>query len=356
MFITVLLDCIRKINSERSISSIYHLLTGKRSAQTLQDAHLYQLENYFGIYKTITRDELASVIKQLERQKCIESNQNAETAQISVVGKGLLDDASIFLELTGFNGMKYENISSHLEQRLLLLIQTITNIEARNNRFVAIVEDVGTQQFVKEIYNTMKNRRREWLRGLFKEIHSFLRTIPQNQASIFVDRLTGYDQFGLSKEQLAQKYQVSKHDIAVTLQLIIHKLLTFLLNETKNSLYLSTLIKDYVEQTFITNSAAETLNLFQRGYNLEQIMSIRKLKESTIHDHLVEIAYADADFNIEPFVTKDSFVEIARVIDELDSRKLKVIKQHLNENYSYFQIRLVMAAMQSHHKRGSELS
>jgi uncharacterized protein YpbB len=52
----ILLYCLKQLNGERTIYSIYHLLNGKKSSQTLQDAHLFSLKRYFGILESLTRE------------------------------------------------------------------------------------------------------------------------------------------------------------------------------------------------------------------------------------------------------------------------------------------------------------
>ena len=44
---TIILFCLQKINGERTIYSIYHLLKGKKSSQTIQDTHLFHLQSLF---------------------------------------------------------------------------------------------------------------------------------------------------------------------------------------------------------------------------------------------------------------------------------------------------------------------
>lgn len=38
-----LLHCLKQLNGERTVSSIYYLLKGKRSSQTLQDGNMFRI-------------------------------------------------------------------------------------------------------------------------------------------------------------------------------------------------------------------------------------------------------------------------------------------------------------------------
>nr|WP_255639611.1 helix-turn-helix domain-containing protein [Aquibacillus saliphilus] len=175
----------------------------------------------------------------------------------------------------------------------------------------------------------------------------FLNGLDELDATIFVDRLTGSKNIGLSKEQIAKKYNLTHHDVEIKIELISHKLITFIRTNKQEAPLLSIFIEDLIEQLFITDSAAKTYQLLRRGYDNEQISSIRHLKMNTIHDHIVEIAYVDYNFDITEIVAKEEVVEILRSIRKLKTRKLKVLKENLNNKYSFFQIRLVLAVDQT---------
>ena len=52
----MILYCLQKINGERTIYSIYHLLHGKKSSQTIQDATFISSSSFFSIHiPTISR-------------------------------------------------------------------------------------------------------------------------------------------------------------------------------------------------------------------------------------------------------------------------------------------------------------
>ena len=62
---TMILFCLQKINGERTIYSIYHLLKGKKSSQTIQDTHLFHLQPLFQTYTNLSRNELEKISCQI---------------------------------------------------------------------------------------------------------------------------------------------------------------------------------------------------------------------------------------------------------------------------------------------------
>lgn len=70
------------------------------------------------------------------------------------------------------------------------------------------------------------------------------------------------------------------------------------------------------------------------------------MKVATIEDHFVEIALREKDFSIEMFMEKEKIDKVIKVIEALQTRKLRVLKQAIGEDISYFEVRLVLARME----------
>lgn len=343
MFHYLLLFCIDKINGQRTTAAIFHLLKGKRSAQTIQDANLYRLTNYFGIYRDLNRATFAKEVENLHQKKLISISDN-HVGQITCIGIQILQEEKEQYSLSMYKGTKYVSFLELFRQRLQLWIQTYTNIAADQHKFLAVTDDEKAQKWVKGHYRLHKSEADNWLAGVYKELSGFLETVPTFYAQLFVDRLTGYQKVGLTIGQLANKNNVSDHDVRLSLEAIYHQLLQYI--EQTKPLYLSDFVPiDHVKiNTFITESATKTFKLMEEGYSIKEITRLRRLKESTIHDHIVEIAYADPQFTIANFVGADDVEKISHAIRNVPNNKLSLIKQELQGNYSYFQIRLVLAS------------
>ena len=55
IFDAIVLDILSSMKGERSPSAVYHLLKGKRSSQTIQDAGLFAVSKYFGFCSALSR-------------------------------------------------------------------------------------------------------------------------------------------------------------------------------------------------------------------------------------------------------------------------------------------------------------
>nr|WP_239583345.1 helix-turn-helix domain-containing protein [Metabacillus iocasae] len=106
---------------------------------------------------------------------------------------------------------------------------------------------------------------------------------------------------------------------------------------------LSALLKDLNVNVPITASTLRTYKLLKRNYSIEEIASIRRLKVSTIEDHIAELALCVPTFLIDKYVSVEYQHKIKQAVQLLQTNKLKEIKAHVGEDISYFQIRVVLA-------------
>jgi uncharacterized protein YpbB len=353
VFDLLVLDCVRKINQERTISNIYYLLKGKRSSQTLQDAHLFNLACYFGIYKKVDKRTFHSCINSLIAQGFLKENKESI---LEVTKKGATWIERDISLLDSLNGMEYANISDAFYGRLLLFIQTATNVLSSNHTFIPITDKAEVLNWVKDTYKREKHQLSDWLNHLYEELSEYLNQLSDQEASIFVDRITGYVKIGLSKEQLAMKYQMPLSNLEIKLTLLVHKLIQYITMQLASNSALKLFMNDLTKPFFLTDSAQKTYALLQKGFTIEKIKTVRGLKENTICDHIVEIALVDPDFPTDPYISHQDMKTIIKATETLKTHRLKEIKQALNNYYSYFQIRLTLAVTKTRLGKEGDMS
>ncbi|KAA0550301.1 recombinase RecQ [Bacillus sp. BGMRC 2118] len=337
-FPLVILYCINKLKGERSISSIYHLLKGKRSAQTIQDAKLYQLFQLFGVFPLLNRNELDVQISILMKKHAIE--HNAENSFIITErGKELLTAFSLPSSL---NGWKYSQETSNFWGRLSLLVQVLSNLMNHEVRYIPISKDINQLQWVKAFINSVSLTRNELAQNLYNELEDMLEQVDELRASIFVSKLTGHKRIGSTNDQVSEHFSLSVAEIMILFTSTIHHLLA--LTEVEKNKYplLSRINGNKTNTLSITRSTEKTREILNQGYSIEEIAIIRQLKKNTIEDHIVEIALADEYFDITPYITKNTYAQIEECIMKLRTNQLKLIKDNLTIPVSYFEIRLVL--------------
>ncbi|MCR6110618.1 helix-turn-helix domain-containing protein [Bacillus sp. A301a_S52] len=335
----LILQLLHKCRGEKSLNGVIHLLKGKRSAQTIQDIMLFNLQSYAAMLKQWGFSELDNNVTELKVKGWISDTD--KVALLTEEGIKKMKHASLQYEIPPqFNGLKYEwdNTAEHVWQSIALLVQSISYLKMNHSMFIPISYHHSAQTTVRKI---VLNHGNVLSMGnqVYNELTDMLQKLPDEKATLFVDRLTSSDRIGKTYEQLASRFHHDALYTFIQFRGIIH---TFISQIEEASTYpmLSQLIPENRTSLNLTHTAEITRKLLMNGYTRDEIAKRRDLKKSTIEDHIIEIAIHDEHFDYQPYITNDQLTLIENTARKLQTNRLKVIKDHLNGDVSYFQIRL----------------
>lgn len=336
---------LSKIKHQRTASSIYYLLTGKQSIQTIQDANLFQLEPYFSLYKNLSFHEFDTIIYSLRQEHFIEQH-NEQIYQLTSKGERSLADAKI--SNYSWHGLNFGQIDDTFIQRLFLLIQVWTNRRAHIKRYIPIIDRIEITSWVKSFYYKKGNTVDLHLQSLYEELVDLFSKLDSICPEMFIKQMTTDTVIGLTDEQLAVHFNVSLSDVYLIQKHYIHFMLQSIQAKNRRYPLLYRVANDLFTQDkkqTVTKSAQRTAKLLYEGLGPGEIALKRRLRKTTIYDHIVEIALQDEHFPYERFVTKKIEQEIHRAVRQLNSFKLKDIKGIVDPTITYFQIRLVLTKL-----------
>ncbi|MCY7571674.1 helix-turn-helix domain-containing protein [Bacillus pumilus] len=337
----MLMDSVYKLNGERSISAVYHLFKGKKSSQTIQDASLFELSRYFGCYPGFTRDQLNRSALKLEEKHYIRKTD--ETLSITEAGQRMLHQHFSEKPMPAyFHGAKYHDKAKMLWMRLSLLVQVLSHHMAGSHQYVPIQRDVSVQSWTK-FFLKQHQQKSKLSEELHHELEKLLINLSDHEALIFVYSLTSNERIGRTYQQMAEWM---KEDVWYVYLLFWNVLHYFIQSAQKGEApILQQLVGDLEFKRVLTTSTHKTLELVQKGFDIEQIAHIRSLKKATIEDHIVELSIHEPSFSIDPYVSIKEQREILAVARELQTNKMKLIKEKLEHPFTYFQIRLALTRM-----------
>ncbi|WP_392486283.1 DNA helicase RecQ [Haloimpatiens sp. FM7315] len=95
------------------------------------------------------------------------------------------------------------------------------------------------------------------------------------------------------------------------------------------------------EKSKKTPSYIITYEMFVEGNSLDKIKDIRNISLQTVQEHIVKCKEEGKDVNIKDFIPEKYINLISNTIVELNTHKLKLIKDALPEEVEYFWIKLV---------------
>jgi uncharacterized protein YpbB len=339
----MILYCLNEFKGERTVFGIYHLLTGKKSAQTIQDGKLYRISQLFQSFPYLKKESFTQYIKQLKDKGYIIEREQGKWVLTQEGRKYLQEQLDQFPLSPHLDGWRYMNISSLFLSRLTLLIQTLSHLVYHETYFLPVTHDIKVLSWTKGFLKRQNLPRLDLARKLFQELSVCLEKCRLTEADFFVLQFSGFKRAGLTKKQIADLYGIDEHRVHYLQVSVLHFCLQQILEDKKAYPVLASLIPEVGLSIPLTISTMKTFELLKQGKTIEDIMAIRRLKQSTIEDHLVELALFVPDFSITPYVSEQLQKKIVRVIEQTQTNKLKDIKKALNEEVTYFQIRLVLA-------------
>lgn len=171
MFNYLLLYGLKQLKGQRSTASLYHIISGRRSTQTIQDAHFYQMTQFYSIYQKLKRVEFDQAISNLIDQGDLIID-DAGVATLTLKGERILKEWQQPKIIKAFTGIESANKAKVFSDRLALTIQTFANLSVENNQFQPINEDLAIQQWVKSYYQSQQDIK-SWLINTYHHLTTF---------------------------------------------------------------------------------------------------------------------------------------------------------------------------------------
>lgn len=335
----ILIKILHTFQQERTVSAAYHLLKGKRSGQTIHDVGLYNLYSFFGLLPKLARHKFDEQIDLLFAKNIIIIEENGYYA-MTENGKQLAEQP---LPLS-FDGWHYRGNEHVFFGRLSLIIQSLSHQLHNKTAFIPIEKNEQTQQWVRQFLVRHHYQNRLLQQTIYAEMTASLSglTIEETMKDLLMYRLTGYNEPGFTWQQLAFGYNMQEMDVQLHYISGLHAWLNVLHNENSQYPLLNEIMQNIRMEVVLTASANSTAKLYKAGRTIEEISHIRRLKLSTIEDHIVELAMNEPNFSIEPFITTEEQKQILAAVEDYDTKRLKTLKELLPQ-LSYFQLRLTLA-------------
>lgn len=338
LFQQIILHMVNRLNEERTISAPFHLIRGKRSGQTIQDVKSYGLTNYFSLFPKLTKPTYEQYVLQMIQSNLLIVNEQS-IPKLTLLGKEKLKE----MPPLQLNGWLYRGNERIFFQRLSLVTQTLSHVNAKKWTFTPIQKDEKIQQWVRHFLHDFTYKSNEFISKYYEELLSVCQSDKLSELHLVIlsHRLTGYEVSGVTWQQLSRALKEDEMDLQIRLQESLHIILDEISIRPSLSL-LTRMTEDIKAPTPLTDSTKKTSDLYQKGYSFEEISSMRQLKTSTIEDHFVEMAMNGSLLSVEMFFPNEDVPKLIQKIKEQETKKLRTLKDGF-PSYTYFQLRLLLA-------------
>lgn len=268
----------------RRFRVIENTVRNKRTQANLFWALNYQILNWLGSDPQLTREGFNQWLQNQQQQGLLLVDGNV--AQLTPQGQQVKRIVQENYYQPHNDQWAWLVNPQRYADRFLLAVQAVSELAHHHRHYVPLNISVTEMSLV-----------RKWLvqPGITSAVHQELRQIGQRLADqdprlaeLFAHRLLGFKTIGWTFSQAQKALKLSAEEIQVLNRDVWLGVAGQL--KTLTGTRLGQLMSDMNAVAPISNSAWQTLTDFQAGNSIEQIADRRRLKISTVREHLLEAA------------------------------------------------------------------
>ncbi len=157
----------------------FYLLFIKRKEVIANITRWEYVSNFFlfGIYKSLNRADYDQEVAKLVQTDLVQSIHE-NTYVVTTAGNMQLNKwKDDFAFPTCLHGLHYGEIGETFWKRLSLIVQTISNLQQVNTKFIPIQQDTEIMMWVKRFLTGIPYMRSELAKRLWKEMYTLLQKI-----------------------------------------------------------------------------------------------------------------------------------------------------------------------------------
>lgn len=276
------------------LSTLYQVLSGKRTSSVLIYGFLNDLLFVLGSFPKLTQAEFLKVMDQLVHKKWLILTDN----QVMITALGKKELAKLELEFENLHYDRYGRTADTCWRLIKFAVQVVSNLARNISDYLPVETSPYYTVQVKRWLADSQFDRLALTKIINQELNDIFSAMPEEAANFLANQFSGANQTGLLSYQLtdiSDEVQRSLYE-AKSVHLLLQKI-----EATPNSL-LYYLIQPLLAQN-VNQSMLATRKLVLDGYSVDDVMKIRNLKKGTVTDHLIEWQLYFSDFPYERMIS-----------------------------------------------------
>ena len=286
-------------------STFMHLLKGKRTSSILLYGFFQgQLAKFALLPQLNTREFEGAVAVLLTEGFLVPVAEEEGVVQLSGEGRAYLAAQEIVPALPALNSFLYARHDEDFFELLLFTTQIISQMAHGERQYLPLDNRPLRQKLLKDWLLRQGQNRQELSVAFYQEWHQVFSALPPTQQSALSLMLSGYQRVGLTFQQVCQQFGWDTFSAWLGKKNALHQGLTLIRTQPTRFPLLTSLF-DLLPLPLTTESGGVSASLFLAGASVTEISQQRRIKESTVNDHLIELALTTADFPFERIVTAE---------------------------------------------------
>jgi uncharacterized protein YpbB len=328
----------------RRIRVIENILTNHRTVATLFWGMRYQILPYLDFDHGLQRPLYEQQLRQMQSNGLV----TIENQQILLTSNG--------------QAVKEKYIASHYQPQfvdkwlqfqtdniqilMLLAVQVVSEYSYQNTHYAPLVDNEQAKRTIKRWFHAQQKS--VMVEQFSQEIAQFLETLSENEANFLAYQLVGHQSSGLAENQITTLVGQSNDDIQIMQKDLWSGFAAF---EIDLQGIISQLLKPYQANLPVSQSAQQSFELFDRGRTLSQIAHQRRLKLSTVREHLLEVAiFTKNQFPYHKLLSQQQIVQYNQLYKgNIDTWQFHPIDgEDASEQFFLYRMFQIMRSYQDH--------
>ncbi|WP_025728597.1 helix-turn-helix domain-containing protein [Atopobacter phocae] len=320
----IVLMCLEQRGIKRN--TLKHILYGKRTVYQMMETIERQLTAFYGAFKFQRYQSFDLMVNELIKLNYVDDSNNQLI--LTDEGSSIIQKNESLKKYWHPDAMRYQLIDQELFSLCLSIYQMLS---FKQHDLLTDYRPSGTylnQLFIHNLMHHKKYLSEELVKALVECLDHY----DESYQEIIVSQLVGAKVETFSYQALEQVFDMKEAEMKY---LLWH----FFLHVIDHSNELKQMIKTYIKKRSIVSESVEyTAHLFHSGETVNEIALKRRLKDSTIIDHLFEFQLMYPTFTFKEAHDFQLVKEIADLLKQDSHLRFGEIKEMLNRpelTYSY---------------------
>ncbi|MGM9891297.1 helix-turn-helix domain-containing protein [Limosilactobacillus sp.] len=270
----------------RRVRVIENLLTNRRTVANLFWAQQYGLLQWLGARRTAQQDQLDAELQTLQRAGLLLVDDQGQV-KLTATGVSYQEQHPDQYQPHFYDWYWLAN-TRRVQYRFLLACQVVSELAYHNHRYVPLTIPLIDQEAVRGWFHHYYSP--AFVQQIYAELHLLIGSLESEEgilAPALVNLLIGHGQSGWTLDQLSQHLKLAISDTLV----LEHDLFLAVSAFSKQTTGpIAHLIKPLLATSPLSSSSQETLQMFNHGVDLVTIADRRRLRLSTVREHLLTAA------------------------------------------------------------------
>lgn len=263
------------------------ILRGRRTVAILFWGQQYGILNWLRAAPHLTREHFDQQLRAFTKQGLLIVDNQKSTAKLSQQGINKIHDFKEQHYWPYFGRWSWTGDNPLLPLRLWLGVQAVSQLAHHHYRYVPITNSPSE---LTVVHSWLKQPLDQLCHGTYRELLDWgneLANIDSRLAMLLVYQLPGFGQTGWTDQDAIQRLELLPMELPVIQRDLWAGIGRMILQDDGP---LANLCRPLIPNSPLNCTTQKTLQLFQQGLSVEKIAKRRRLKISTIREHLLQAA------------------------------------------------------------------